>query len=107
MNVVYNFKKIADNEVITVTSLEAKIGASKGVLSRSIANNTDIQVKWLVKIAENYPQYNPHWLLTGKGNMLQKATKQIKIHRCPMLLPLIIKAMKTLFLCLLKPLQVI
>ncbi|MDR0688047.1 MAG: hypothetical protein LBF55_05080, partial [Prevotellaceae bacterium] len=48
-----------------------KIGASKGVLSRALANGTDIQAKWLQRIVENYPQYSSRWLLTGQGAMLR------------------------------------
>jgi hypothetical protein len=43
-------------------------------LSRAIANGTDVQAKWLQKIIENYPRYNANWLLTGKGEMLNRAT---------------------------------
>ncbi|MBK1441874.1 hypothetical protein JHJ32_17880 [Parapedobacter sp. ISTM3] len=62
-------KEIANQEGISVTALEASIGASKGVFSRALANGTDIQSKWLVKLAENYPLYSPEWLLTGEGEM--------------------------------------
>ncbi|WP_139215863.1 hypothetical protein [Parapedobacter composti] len=62
-------KEIANQEGVSVTALEASIGASKGVFSRALANGTDIQSKWLVKLAENYPQYSPQWLLTGEGEM--------------------------------------
>lgn len=55
--------------------MERTIGASKGVLSRAIANGTDIQSKWLMSIVENYPQYSGDWLLTGQGEML-KADKE-------------------------------
>lgn len=72
MNILNNFKKIAENQGITITALESKLGASKGVLSRAIANNTDIQAKWLLKLVDNYPQYNPTWLLTGEGDMIKK-----------------------------------
>ncbi len=65
------FTKVSENEGIKITQLEKKIGASKGVLSRAIANNSDIQSKWLLKLVENYPQYNPEWLLTGQGEMLK------------------------------------
>lgn len=50
---------------ITIGALEKRIGASKGVLSRAIQNNTDIQAKWLEKIVENFPDCSGHWLLTG------------------------------------------
>jgi len=70
-NILYRIEKIAHNEGIKITALERKIGASKGVLSRAIANGTDIQYKWVQKIVENYPQYSTNWLLTGKGEMLK------------------------------------
>ena len=56
---------IAENENITIGKLEKIIGASKGVLSRALANNTDIQAKWITNIVENYPQYSAEWLLQG------------------------------------------
>jgi hypothetical protein len=70
-NILKNISKLANNEGITITSLEQKLGASKGVLSRAIAHNTDIQSKWLFNLVENYPLYNTEWLLTGKGSMLK------------------------------------
>lgn len=70
MNIVFRIKQIADKEGIKITQLEEKLGASKGVLSRSLKNNTDIQSKWLTLLVENYPQYNPGWLLTGTGEMI-------------------------------------
>ncbi|SKB33580.1 hypothetical protein SAMN05660226_00686 [Parapedobacter luteus] len=68
-SVLKRIKEIANQEGISVTALEASIGASKGVFSRALANGTDIQSKWLVKLAENYPLYSPEWLLTGEGEM--------------------------------------
>lgn len=66
-NILERISKIAENEGITMTGLEAVIGASKGVLSRAVKNGTDIQSKWIVKIVENYPQYSS-WILTGDDN---------------------------------------
>ncbi len=85
MNVVTRIKLLADREGITITSLEKKIGASKGVLSRSLKNNTDIQAKWLSVIVENYPLYNSFWLLTGKGDVLNQINdiKNIDYSSCP------------------------
>ena len=67
-SLLYRISELARLEGITIGALEKKIGASKGVLSRAIHNNTDIQSKWLTKIVENYPSYSADWLLSGKGN---------------------------------------
>jgi hypothetical protein len=61
---------------ISVRSFEQKISASDGMIRRAINNNTDIQSKWLINIAENYPQLNIEWLLTGVGDMLKPVTNQ-------------------------------
>ncbi|ULT28765.1 hypothetical protein KUH03_21230 [Sphingobacterium sp. E70] len=50
-----------------MSALEASIGASKGVFTRALANNTDVQAKWLVNLAEKYPKYSSEWLLRGEG----------------------------------------
>lgn len=70
-NILERLGKMAVNKGITISSLEKKIGASKGVLSRALSQKTDIQAKWVVKIVENYPEISPEWLLTGKGEMLK------------------------------------
>ena len=67
--ILKRIKEIAQQEGLSVTALEAAIGASKGVFSRALANGTDIQSKWLVKLAENYPHYSSEWLLKGEGEM--------------------------------------
>ena len=76
---VERIKNIIDYENISVRAFEQKIGASNGLIRKAIANNTDIQGKWLVLIAENYPHISPEWLLTGNGSMfkeeLPKATE--------------------------------
>lgn len=65
-------QQIAQHEGITIGAMERSIGASKGVLSRAIANGTDIQAKWIEAIVENYPQYSEEWLLTGRGAILKQ-----------------------------------
>jgi phage repressor protein C with HTH and peptisase S24 domain len=80
MNTILDrIKNISDNEGVRITALEVIIGASKGVLSRALNNNTDIQSKWLQKLVENYPQYNSEWLLTGRGSMLKDEKKKYKV----------------------------
>ena len=58
---------IAEKEGITISELEKRIGASKGTISRAIKNGTDIQAKWVCKIAELFPSHSARWLLTGKN----------------------------------------
>lgn len=69
--ILSRIQEIADKKAITITALETKLGASKGVLSRALRNDTDIQSKWLQIIVENYPDISPLWLLTGEGPMLK------------------------------------
>ncbi|MCR4032879.1 MULTISPECIES: hypothetical protein [Flavobacterium] len=71
-NILENIKQLALNEGIGITKLEQTIGASKGVLSRAIAKNSDIQAKWILKIVENYPQYSCEWLIKSEGPMIRK-----------------------------------
>ncbi|SHF94181.1 hypothetical protein [Flavobacterium johnsoniae] len=71
--ILENVKSLAVHEGITITRLEQVIGASKGVLSRAIANNSDIQVKWITKIVENYPLYSCDWLIKNAGPMIKTA----------------------------------
>lgn len=73
-NITERIKLLADNECIKITQLEEKLGASKGVLSRSLKKGTDIQSKWLTLLVENYPRYNAKWLLTGRGEMILEMT---------------------------------
>lgn len=73
--IIQNIKRIAENEGITITKMEHEIGASKGVLSRAIGNNSDIQCKWILKVVENYPEYSCEWLIKDEGPMIRKLIK--------------------------------
>lgn len=57
---------------ISTRAFEMQISASNGLIRKAISNNTDIQSKWLAAIAENYPQLDMNWLLTGCGSMLRE-----------------------------------
>ncbi|MRJ08146.1 hypothetical protein EDL99_04500 [Ornithobacterium rhinotracheale] len=87
-NILCAFTKVAENEDIKITQLEDKIGASKGVLSRAIKNNSDIQSKWFLKLVENYPQYDLEWLLTGEGSMLKDEKTEKQSEKPKNLIPL-------------------
>ncbi len=61
------FERLAKKENITITMLESRLGASKGVLTKAIANNSDIQSKWLIKLVETFPEYSLDWLINNEG----------------------------------------
>lgn len=70
--ILSRISKIAEAEGVKLASIEASIGASRGVLSKAVKNGTDISSKWIGLICENYPKYSSKWLLTGEGNMLNE-----------------------------------
>lgn len=72
MCVARRIKQIADREGISINELERSINASSGVLSRAAKNGTDIQAKWVTKVVDNYRDYSPEWILTGRGDMLRE-----------------------------------
>ena len=71
-NILDRVALFAQNEGITIGSVEKTIGASKGVLSRALSQGTDVQAKWIKAMVENYPHLSPEWLLTGEGEMLRQ-----------------------------------
>ena len=74
--VLDRIEQFAEKQGIKIGALEKTIGASKGVLSRAIAQKSDIQSKWLSKLVENFPQIDANWLLTGEGSMYRDTTEQ-------------------------------
>ena len=60
-----------DSLHISIRAFEQQINASNGLIRKAIANKTDIQSKWLVIIAENFPQLDMNWLVTGRGSMIR------------------------------------
>ena len=75
MSIAERISQFIESQSVSVNSFEKTIGASNGLIRKSIANNTEIQGKWLTQIAENYPNLNVEWLLTGRGQMLKPEGK--------------------------------
>lgn len=70
MSIVKRIGEFIDYEGVSCRSFEQRISASNGLIRKAITNNTDIQSRWVAVIVDNYPQLNPVWLLTGKGEMI-------------------------------------
>ena len=56
--ILSQIEKIIENEGLTTSKMEKIIGASKGVLSRAIKNQTDIQSKWVQLNIDKFPHYS-------------------------------------------------
>lgn len=53
----------------SITSFEDKVGVSRKTFAKVIREGTDTGCKNILKIWENFPQVNLHWLITGEGQM--------------------------------------
>lgn len=69
-------KEYIDYKGFTISSVEASIGASNGMLRKAFSKNTDIKSQWLENLLENFHEINSYWLITGKGEMIKPKEHQ-------------------------------
>lgn len=62
--------EFASRSRLSIRKIEQKIGAGNGTISKAVGKDKDIQSKWIALFATHYPEVNPVWLLTGRGEML-------------------------------------
>lgn len=55
---------------LSIRKFEMAVGMSNGALSKAIKNGTDIQTKYLDNVFTEFPEINPGWLASGKGEMI-------------------------------------
>ena len=68
--IVKRIGDFAHEERISIRQIENAIGSGNGTLSKAIGSNKDVQTKWISLFIKKFPEVNPIWLLTGKGEML-------------------------------------
>ena len=70
-------KQIIENQKLSTTKFSQKIGVNEGTLRKVLTENTTLRSDTLAKIAENFPEINLDWLITGRGEMIfsQPATQ--------------------------------
>ena len=75
--ILQRIKDYADSKKLSIREIETAIDASNGTLGKALRNGTDIGASWLEKIVSAYPDLNPAWLLTGRGNMIMEIAGNI------------------------------
>lgn len=55
MNSIDIFLEVADNNNLSLSALEKRLGASAGVLTKAKRNNSDVSMKWLLTLKEKFP----------------------------------------------------
>lgn len=63
---------------LSTRAFEQQIGCSNGVIAKCVSKGSDISSQWVSKIVETFPEVDPFWLLTGRGEMLKQTTDPIK-----------------------------
>ncbi len=65
-------KEFIDYKKIRVSTFEKSVGMSNAALVKPLRSGGSIGTDKLEKILKVYPELNSAWLLTGKGEMLNK-----------------------------------
>ena len=65
--------KIMSHYNISATHFAAEIGVQRSSISHILSGRNKPSYDFILKVLEKYPDIDPYWLLTGKGNMLANA----------------------------------
>jgi len=67
-------KQYLDHRGISVAQFERQIGMSNASFGKSLKTGGTIGADKIEKILREYPEINPIWLVTGKGQMMKSYT---------------------------------
>lgn len=68
-------KKIAANYGLSIRAFEEKCGLNRGNIS-NMSDDGSVGSDKLSKIIDRFPGINPHWLITGSGEMIKQSVSQ-------------------------------
>lgn len=71
-------KTFIDYKGISVRKFEIALGMSNGTIHNAISKGSSLSSQWLTKMMEIFPELNPNWLVTGKGQMLVEQSRTPK-----------------------------
>ena len=73
-NVVDRIRHFIDSKGISIREFSKKIGVSHALIGKVRSLGSDK----LERIVSTYPEINPDWLLTGKGEMIKKIPYEVE-----------------------------
>ncbi len=69
-SISFRIKQLIDFKKTSKSSFEKKIGVGNNAIGTIILKNSNVSGAVLSKILIAFPEINPSWLITGKGEML-------------------------------------
>jgi len=76
--IVERIKEYLDSKGIKIATFEKSVGMSNASFGKSLKNGGTIGSDKLEIILSVYPDINPEWLLTGKGEMIRSLNNEVK-----------------------------
>lgn len=71
MSTIKNIYQFIDYKGISVNEFSKKTAVSNGYFAKQRASEGAVSSTIIEKIVIEYPEINPEWLITGKGNMIR------------------------------------
>jgi len=79
LGVLDRLDKIRKDRHLNKSQFEIVLGKSTGYMNTLNKNNSLPGIDVLIKISDNYPEYNMNWVLKGEGEMLKSLRTQSNI----------------------------
>ncbi len=71
MKPIERVKILIRNSKLSISAFEKKVGSSNNSIQIAIKRNSNLKDETLNNILNAFPDINPTWLLTGKGDMFK------------------------------------
>ncbi len=79
MNLLKRVLQLIEKEGISLNKFSLRISQNSGYISRQKQNNGSVGGEALEKICNEFPDWNPVWILTGKGEMYNSAYLEVGV----------------------------
>jgi len=77
MEINNRFRLLMDNYGLSASQFADKLEIQRSAISHLLSGRNKPSILIIAKIIEHFPEINIKWLITGKGNMLDKKHEQV------------------------------